>query len=401
MHYFVKDAAVHTPQELAFWPSIDKFLKSHPNVDLVMDNMVHDSYDTKIKTLAAANQLPDVFLLKGSWIDTWAQAGLITPINWIPDTNKAWKDGFLAGVFDPFMRNGKDIYGIPEQLTITSLVYYNAAIFEKAGIRSFPKTWPEFEKAIQAIKTAGYTPIALGNKDKWVAESCILSTLGDRYTGTDWFFKVRDGKGAKFTDPEFVQALGTFQKLAASGAFNKDFNSIDNNQQEALFFNGSAAMFIEGEWALTGVISSSKPEVLKSVRLAILPSIQGGKGASNAVSGGASWSWGVKANLSDEKKKAVSDLIVALTDRDYQKQVLEAGGFAFASYSPYDKSKLHPLNQQLNTIMASSKLAPIYDILLSAPVVETMNSGLQVLLIGAQKPFDLAKQIQAAAESKD
>ncbi len=54
----------------------------------------------------------------------------------------------------------------------------------------------------------------MGNKPNWPAESCWLSTLGDRFTGPDWTQSILEGSGAKFTDEAFVKALTAFQELA-------------------------------------------------------------------------------------------------------------------------------------------------------------------------------------------
>ncbi len=50
----------------------------------------------------------------------------------------------------------------------------------KVGIEQFPQNFEEFKQAVATLAENGYTPISLGNKDKWVAQSCIISTLGDR-----------------------------------------------------------------------------------------------------------------------------------------------------------------------------------------------------------------------------
>ena len=49
--------------------------------------------------------------------------------------------------------------------------------------------------------------IAFGNSGKWQGNSCFMSTIGDMFTGKDWFQSIIDKGGAKFTDQEFVDAL--------------------------------------------------------------------------------------------------------------------------------------------------------------------------------------------------
>ena len=47
-------------------------------------------------------------------------------------------------------------------------VWYNKALFEKAGIDAPPATWSEFLEDVEKLKAAGITPIAVGG-DKWPA----------------------------------------------------------------------------------------------------------------------------------------------------------------------------------------------------------------------------------------
>ncbi|HVO38295.1 MAG TPA: extracellular solute-binding protein [Spirochaetia bacterium] len=400
IHFFKQDDPNADANNKTFYQMFARFRAANPGVDFDVEDMVHDTYETKMKTLAAGNEMPDLFLIKGSWIDNFISNGLVKPVNAMLDSNPGWRDNFNAGAFDEFKRNGSDIYGIPFQLFSTHLVLYNSAVFAKAGIKTFPKTWKEFESAIAALKAKGYTPISLGNKAKWVAESCILSTLGDRFTGSAWFYSVRDRKGAKFTDPDFVKALDAFQALAKTGAFNSDLNSIDDNQQKTLYINGKSAMFMDGAWSIPVLISIAPPDVVKSTHLAVLPSVPGGKGDPNSASGGSGWGYAINASVTPEKEKAIGKLIAALTGAEAARATIENNGQPAGRTASYDKSKVAPLSNEYFSLVSKLKFTPIYDIQLNAPIIEVMNSGLQELLIGAVSPQQLAARIQAEYEQQ-
>ncbi len=382
---------------IAYREMMEKFKASHPDIKITEEAIDQDTYGPKIKTLAAGNELPDVFLIKGSWVSSFVNNKLIEPMNADLDRDPAYKKGFLPGAFDDF-RIGNNIYGAPFQLLITSLVFYNKDIFEKCGIKSFPATWDEFKSAILKLKKNGYIPIALGNKGNWVAESCILSTLGDRFTGTDWFLKIRDKKGAKFTDPNFVKALKEMQDLAKSGAFNTDLNSLDNGQQRTLYYNGKAAMFFEGSWAVSSVSTDAPKAIAANTRLAVIPVVKGGKGEAMTASAGTAWAWNVSANLKGEKRKAAIALIKAVTGPDYAKICLENNFTPPYTVKNVDKSKLLPLFSEYSNLVPKVKLVPIYDIQLAPAVIEVMNTGLQDLLINATTPGELAQKIQKEYE---
>ena len=339
---------------------IDEFKKEHPNIEIVEESLQDATYKTKIKTLAAGNDLPDVFELLGSDAEMFTDNKLILPLDGIMEQHPEWKNGFIQSTLDDFTINGQ-LMGAPMQLLSTSLIFYNKDIFEKVGIDKFPSAWPEFMDAIDKLKANGYTPIALGNKDKWVAESCILSALGDRYTGTDWFNSVKTKQGAKFTDQSFVDALAALQNLSKLGAFNKDMNSIDNSQQRALYYSGKAAMFFEGDWAISSLSSEAPDEIKNSTGLAILPSGDGGSGKANDVSGGAAWAFAINANLEGDKLEAAVELVKKLTGVEQANLGAENNAVAATIPTDYDKSKVSPLFNEYLEMFEHLELSPIYD----------------------------------------
>jgi len=400
IHFFKQDDPNADANNKTFYTMFAKFKAQNPNIQFDVEDMVHDTYETKMKTLAAGNELPDLFFIKGSWIDNFIDNGLVKPVNEMLDANPSWRDNFNTGAFDEFKRNGNDIYGIPFQLFSTHLVLYNSAVLAQVGFNTFPKTWKDFTYVIKALKAKGYSPISLGNKAKWVAESCILSTLGDRFTGPAWFFSVRDHKGAKFTDPDFVKALDAFQQLARMGAFNSDLNSIDDNQQKTLYINGKSAMFMDGAWSISTLISIAPPDVVKNTHLAILPSVEGGKGDPNSVSGGSGWGYAINSSVSGDKLAAIGKLVAATTGADAARVTIENNGQPAGRAASYDKSKVAPLSNEYFALVSRLKFTPIYDIQLNAPIIEVMNSGLQELLISSITPQQLAQRIEAEYEQK-
>lgn len=395
-HYF--DPSNAEPMEVSNIEAFKLFKQNHPEIELKEEMVAHDSYDTKVKTLAAANELPDVFLISSSMVSNFVDNGLLAPVNDMLDADKEWKDGYLGGTLDNYTVDGK-IYGLPNSAGPSSIIYYNKALFAKAGITEFPKDWTGFMDAINKLKSAGITPIALGNKGKWVAQSCIISTLADRITGTDWFYSLKNKKGAKFTDPEFVEALTKLQDLAKAGAFNSDMNSIDNNQQRTLYYNGKAAMFIEGGWAINGIDTDAPQEIKDNTELALIPAVEGGKGAPTAVSGGPGYAYSVNANLSEDKKEAVSLLLKTMTGKEEANIAASHGDVPTTKTDNFDKSKLTPLLLKEFDMVNTSQYVPIYDSHLSPAIIESINSGLQELLIQATTPQKLAEKLQKDYES--
>jgi len=372
---------------------IEKFQKEHPEVELDAQAIPPDGYRQRLKTVAAANEMPDVFFAHaGTTIKEFFEGGFIQPINPVLDKYPDWKNNFTDGAFGPLtFDNG--IYAAPVNASVTSILYYNKTLFEQNNVK-VPTTWDEMMTAVKTFKDKGITPIALGNKAAWLAQSSILSSLADRVTGTEWFLKAAKQDGAKFTDPEFVQALTYFKSLSEAGAFQNGFNSIDNTQMEQYFVQGKAAMMIDGAWGITNMASSATKEQLDQVEVTVLPSVPGGKGDPNTLSGGAGGGFTLNKKLTGKQLEAAQELIYTISGPEGMKLVAEAN--QIVNYKvEVDKSKVSSLFIKAYDLTQKVKFTPVYDAVLTSAGADAINVGLQDLLMKG-KPEDVAKKLQEA-----
>ncbi|MDC7126135.1 MAG: extracellular solute-binding protein, partial [Spirochaetales bacterium] len=216
-------------------------------INLVQNILANDEYKKQIAVLAAADDLPDVFLLQGMNTKGWAEQGLIL------DLSEIVKESPYDGQYDnskfyPFVSEGKT-YGFPVLTGGTCcVVVYDAKAWKEAGYDSFPDNWEDVKKASEYFKSKGMDTIAFGNSGKWQINSCFLSTIGNRFTGHDWFHSLIEKKGAAFTDKPFVDALKFTQDIFASGVFNPDFNAVNNEEAREYYIAGDAAAFVGGNW---------------------------------------------------------------------------------------------------------------------------------------------------------
>lgn len=372
---------------------MEQFKKDNPNVELDIQGIPPDGYRARLKTVAAANEMPDLFVMwPGVMTKEFVGGDLLQPINPLLDSKPEWKNGFLPNSFDDFTIDGKT-YSAPMGLSPTSILYYNKTIFDKYGVKP-PKTWDEMLSLVETFKKDKLTPIALGNKAAWLAQSSILSSLADRVTGTEWFGKAAAQDGAKFTDPEFVQALAYLQQLGKAGAFQEGFNSIDNTQMEQMFAQGKSAMMIDGGWALTNLAANASKEVLDNIGVTVLPAMPNGKGDPNSLSGVVGTGLGMSKKTSGPAKDAAYKLIYALSGPEAQKATLESN--QLVSYKvELDKTKVSSLFAKVYEMVGTVKRTPVYDGVLSSAAADVVNNGLQELLMGG-KPEDIAKKIQDA-----
>ncbi|MFL0553926.1 extracellular solute-binding protein [Paenibacillus barengoltzii] len=398
-HYYLEEERPTSAEMDSYMTLVEEWEAKNPNVNLVQSVMSQADYSTKIQAQAAVNEVPDIFFLKGSWVSNFVNNDLVMPINEYLDKYE-YKDKFRKGVFDAATRDGK-IYGIPNQLSITSVVFYNEQLWKEIGYDRFPDNWDDIYKAAEKFNEKGITTIALGNKDKWPAESTILSTLGDRFTGTDWTNSIiaRDGQ-AKFTDPEFVSALDQMHNIAANKVFNADFNVISNTQADEYYAQGKAAATIEGHWTVSYLLSSASEEVLSQTNVAILPPVDGGKGDNNTISGGAGWYVALNKNLEGAKLEAAMDFLFSTAGYDFSRVYAEKYGMTGPSViEGIDLTQFPQLTQDFAALTGSLTFTPIYDMLMEGSVIEIMNTGLQEVLNGTKTGQELAEQLQTGQDN--
>ncbi|MEC0175961.1 extracellular solute-binding protein [Paenibacillus favisporus] len=377
---------------------IEQFAKDHPEVELDAQAIPPDGYRQRLSTVAAANEMPDVFFVyAGSQSSELYQAKLLQPITEVLDAHSDWKDKFLPGAFEPYEFEQGQIYSAPLGMSATSILYYNKALFEKNNVK-VPTTWDEMITAVSAFNAKGITPIALGNKAPWVAQSTILGSLADRVTGTEWFKNAAAQKGAKFTDPEFIQALGHFKELVDHKAFQDGANSIDNTQAEQYFIQGNAAMMISGAWTLTNLAASSTEDQMKDIEVTVLPPIPGGKGKAGTISGGAGGGLALSSRTEGKARELALELIYAVSGPDAQKAIAESNSMVMYD-TDIDKSKVTSLYYKAFNLVKSTEVTPVYDAYLSAEAAEVINNGLQEIMMGGSVEGVAQKLQDAQARS--
>lgn len=372
-----------------------QFKKTYPQIDVVEEKIPRDQYQTKLKTVAAAGQLPEAFVLwPNVMTKEFANANLLADINDLLAKDPAWRDGFIKAALDEFTVNGKT-YSAGIGVSVTSIVFYNKALFAKYGL-SFPKTYQELKNVISVFNQNGIIPITLGNKPKWPLQSSIFSLMANRETGSEWLTDVLAKKnGAKFTDTQFIRALTKLKELTDLGAFNKDYNSLDNVQMRDYFYRGQAAMTIDGSWMLTDLLEKAEPAFKQNIELGILPAFEDGDGDPAVISGVSGTGIVISAKATRVQQEAIKNLIRFVTDRRAQELYTKFSLPVSYKNVQFDKSLSDPIYVKLVKLIGNHPLVTVYDSALNSEQTEIINNGLQALMLGMVKPDDLARQLQA------
>ncbi len=384
----------------AFWSAANTFQDANPKTSIDYLFTDSDHYEEKLTTLMAGDELPDVFLTKGDMLGTLVDAGLIQSLDQYIQADAGWADSYAEGVFSDCTYDGKE-WGTPFQMQANCIGVYNEEIFKECGVEGWPETWDELLDACEKIKAKGYIPIAMGNKDQWLAESVVFNTYAYKYVDGNWFDSLKNNKGAKFTDEKFVKALTEFQKIVNAGYLNIDVNSINQDEMYSLYYNKQAAMFFNGAWAIGTLTENAPQEVLANTHLGLMPAVTGESGTKFDTAAGAGWNYVIKADLEGKDLAAALAFLKQVTTGAYADEALRNGFFSAAKASSNVSEKDMPtLFAEYAKLEATMNFLPIFDCQLPAEI----GSGVlfvdtQQLIAGTITPEEMAADCQSTMEA--
>lgn len=405
MHYSTSEESEGNGGSDGFRTVLAAWDEAHPDITLNQNVLANAEYKTQIATLAAAGDLPDVFLLQGMNTKDWAKQGLVYDLT---DAIKAspYYNDYVQNYFTPF-KDGDSIYGYPVLTGGTcTVVIYDKAMWKDAGYDTFPSTWEDVEKAAEYFNEQGITTVAFGNGGKWQANSDFLSTLGNRYTGPDWFLSLINKGGAAFTDEAFVKALTEMQHLfTETSIFNEDFNAVTNEDAREYYISGDAAAFIGGNWDesyIWATLKDSDEEKWNNMGFAVLPQPADATEAPTSQNIGLGYAVAISSKVAEDPDKlaAAIDLAQEVTGPAFASYVAEnyaLGGLT--KVGDVDLSSFDQITQDFyNYSYVDTEPCEIYDSYITNAVWDVLNTDLQTMMNGEISPEDVAANAQKAYE---
>ena len=405
MHYSTSEESEGNGGSDGFRTVLKQWDDAHPDINLTQNVLANAEYKTQIATLAAADDLPDVFLLQGMNSIDWANQGLVYDLTSDIESSPYYDD-YNQAYFAPFTVDGK-IYGYPALTGGTcTVVIYDKAMWKEAGYDEFPSTWEEVEKASEYFNEQGITTVAFGNGGKWQANSCFLSTLGNRYTGPDWFMGLVSKSGSAFTDEAFVKALAETQRLfTETEIFNEDYNVVTNEDAREYYISGDAAAFIGGNWDesyIAATLKDSDEEKFNNIGFAVLPQPADATEDPDSQNIGLGYAVAINPKVADDPDKlaAAIDLAQEVTGPAFSTYVAEnyaLGGLT--KTDDVDLSKFDQITQDFyNYSYVDTTKCEIYDSYINSAVWDVLNTDLQTMMNGEMTPEEVAENAQKAYE---
>ncbi|SER34172.1 carbohydrate ABC transporter substrate-binding protein, CUT1 family [Gracilibacillus ureilyticus] len=379
------------PENRAYKSMVEKFNEQHDDIEVVIEAIPHDQYETKLRTQAAGQQLPDMFRVwPGARIQPLVEGDAVLPLNDITDN---WKGYIPEAIMEDYAVDGNQ-YAIPGNVSETSLIFYNKEMVAQAGFDTFPATYEELKTLIQSLNDQDITPIALGNKGIWPLQSIYISTIADRFTGSDFLPDVLNGEGS-FENEQFIKSLAVIQELTEMNAFNSDMNTLDEAQARNNFISGNTAMHFAGSWAIGPILDSV--ENIDNIGVAPFPSFAGGEGDPQKIAGVAGGGIALNSKLTEEEQQAAFEFLKFFYSDEMYQQLIDANIIVPADVEIGED--IPQVFQEANKL-AQGGLAPVYDATLTPELTDVINNGLQSITLGEMTPEELAAQMQQELESE-
>jgi len=234
------------PEDTAFWTAETAKFQAATGITVKYTPYVATDYNATLATALTAGKGPDVMLIRAYG----GMANLSDAGNFMALTSKdvpmlaKMAPGTLAAAQG---YKDKHQFGVPYSTSVLG-VLYNPEILAKAGVAANPTSWSSLLSAMDRVKRAGYTALAVGTGYAPGLEQMWGAIAPAFYGGTAFYNDIVAGK-KNFNDPAFVASLKAETQLfpyMPAGA-----SGLDYNTQRALFANGKAAFYIGGNYEIS------------------------------------------------------------------------------------------------------------------------------------------------------
>jgi raffinose/stachyose/melibiose transport system substrate-binding protein len=379
----------------ALWEQVAKeFHAAHPDVTVKPVPFQNEVLqNTRIPIALASNNPPDVF-------QNWGGGSLV-------DQVKAKKVQDLTKYVAPWIKsiggsaagwqvNGRQ-YAVPYSVGVVGF-WYNKALFKQAGITSAPKTWPQFIAAVNKLKAADITPIAVGGKDRWpdafywdylATKLCSKSTM--QQSAITYNFK----------DPCWLKAGVYVQQLLNLKPFQDGYLATPAQQgatsSAGLVANGKAAMELQGHWN-PGVMQPLTPDnkIPSFLGWFPFPNVPGSKALPGSLLGG-----GDGFACSWKAPQPACAQFLAYVDSPSVQRRIGSTSFGLPVRKGTERSVTDP---NLKTVLAARSISPFIqlylDIAYSRAIGQALDNATADQFAGKATPAQVVAKIAAAAKKK-
>jgi raffinose/stachyose/melibiose transport system substrate-binding protein len=380
---------------LALWNQVAKeYHAKHPDVTVKAVAFQNEALqNTRIPIALQSNNPPDVF-------QNWGGGSLV-------DQVKAHKVANLTKYVAPWIKtlggsaagwqvNGQQ-YAVPYSVGVVGF-WYNKELFAKAGIDSTPTTWPQLLAAIDKLKAASITPIAIGGRDRW-PDAFYWDYLATKLCSKQTM--QQSAVSYNFTNPCWIKAGTYVQQLLGAKPFQDGFLATPAQQgatsSAGLLANGKAAMELQGHWN-PGVMQSLTPDnkIPSFLGWFPFPNVPGGKALPGSLLGG-----GDGFSCSWKAPQPQCAQFLAYVDSPGVQRRVGSTSFGLPVRKGTESSVTDPNLKSVLNARSSSPFIQLYlDIAFSRAIGQALDNATADQFAGKATPQEVVSKIAKAAKRK-
>ena len=401
---FYLDAS--TPNAIAdanLW--FDTFQKNHPGVKINRENLFDDAYHDKMRTYAAAGDLPDVlYVWPSGRSDYLHDQRLLKDL--APFIAKdGIKNLYIPLTMDPSQQQSGYIAMIPQGITTTHAFYVNLDVLNSVGLQP-AKTYAELLAQVPVLKAAGKQTVMIPAESTWVMQSCLFSMVAGRFAGADWHERVHSGQ-LKFTDPELASAFSFIRQMYAEDVISRSAVGVSYGDGPGMFARGEGAYYIDGDWRVGDFLTNAEtgealisPAKQNNIRITVFPDIPGAKiNSSSSVILGVGYAMAASIPEGSEREKLAWELVKWMVGKEVSELRTERGGTPTPSRTDlnFAAMKLEPMQKAVGNLGNEFATATaVIDGVFASDVYEPINNGLVELALGRRTGAQVAADVQNA-----
>ena len=367
---------------------IDEFEAANPDIDIVADCVLNDSYKEKIRVLVSTDALPDVFFSwSGVFGENLTRSGRVLALDDVMARDSEWSSQIVEGQWAPFNYNGKQ-YGAPWSMDGKAF-FYNVDVFNELGIE-IPTTLNELYAVCEKLKENGYDePISAGFSAPW-AVSHYLGTICQRVVDPEVLAKDYTG-GGDFSDPAYIEALHIFKKLGEY--MTSDPCSVDHEFARNAFIMGVSPMC----YMQLAEMKYMRDDEELNYAFFNFPAVEDGKGDPGQLTG-APEGMMISATAKPEVQEAAIKFMEFVISKEGGHRMIAECGEISCVKGAWDETNCDEKQlEAINLILAATEPAVWQDCATEATIANAFMNGGQLLLTGDMTAEDVMASVQTAA----
>jgi raffinose/stachyose/melibiose transport system substrate-binding protein len=384
------------------------FERNNPNVRIERENLYGEPFHNRVRAYADAGNLPDVMFV-------WPQgrSGYLHDQRLLKDlTPLINRDNirslYLPAVMDPSHQQAGYMAMIPQGINIIHAFYINMEVLNDCGLQP-AGTYAELKAQVPILRAKGYETVMIPAQSDWVMQSCLFSMIAGRFCGAGWHERILNGQ-ARFTDPDFVNALNFFKQLFDDGVIQKSDVGLDYNEGPEMFAGNRSAYYIDGDWRVRAflkdpytqyaLISTSRQNNFK---IGVFPDIPGARiNSSSSIVIGTGYGMSAAIPAGSPREEAAWNLIKYLTGREVSQLSIEHEYYTTASRTDlnFQEMRLEPMQRaaaELGRTFTTGTI--VIDAVFDSDVYLPINSGLTEIALGIKTPQQAAADVQRAFDA--